>query len=115
MNKNTILAVLCTASLTMHDPRRVATDDGAGNERQELAWLAPAPEGPRIEPGTPEIYRRPYLSDYTPVAIYRDGRQVYEGLPMMVRQADGTVRPVACWAAFRPTRWGCCWTGAPIW
>lgn len=44
-----------------------------------------------IEPGTPAIYQQPYLSDYTPIAVYRNGRQVYDDVPTMVPQADGSI------------------------
>jgi len=47
-----------------------------------------------IEAGTPLEYQRPYLQAFVPVAIHRDGRQVYEGVPMTVRGPDGSLRSV---------------------
>ncbi len=60
----------------------------------ESAVVAARTSQPWIEAGTPAQFHRPYLREFTPVAIYRDGRQVYEGVSMTVRNPDGSTRSV---------------------
>lgn len=62
----------------------------------------PAAPCTRIAPGTPAAYRQPYLSGFTPVAIWKDGTQVYRGFPFRVRQADGSMQVVPTTVTIRP-------------
>ena len=45
-----------------------------------------------IAPGTPCEFQQPYLKDFTPSVIRKDGTQVYRGIPMKMRQPDGTMK-----------------------
>lgn len=82
---------------------RAAHADRREDEGATLAVAVPRPAAPVvarevldpwIEPGTPHEFLRPYLSDHRLVAIHCDGRQVYEGVPMLVRNPDGSTRSV---------------------
>lgn len=80
--------------------RDVPAQDAVAPRTSELARRDASPAVPArarepwIEPGTPAEYLRPYLRGSVPVAIHRDGRQVYDGVSMVVRDPDGSTRSV---------------------
>jgi hypothetical protein len=57
----------------------------------------------KIAPGTPEMFRRPYLLGYTPTEILEDGTQIYENIPFYVPQPDGTTKVHAMTVRIAPT------------
>lgn len=61
------------------------------------------PEGVRIEVGTPEQYRQPYLSDQELHQILADGTQIYGEVPFEVRQPDGTMAIQTATIEVQPT------------
>ncbi len=76
------------------DPSDAAATHAVVVPRLALPGVESAVLDPWVEPGTPHEFLRPYLPDHRLVAIHRDGRQVYEGVPMLVRNPDGSTRSV---------------------
>jgi hypothetical protein len=74
--------------------------------------IAPAPEQgaavetvkTRIAADTPAIYRTPYFPDRVPVEIRSDGTQIFEGIPVKVRQPDGTMKEIKTRMTIQPTK-----------
>jgi hypothetical protein len=58
----------------------------------------------KIAPDTPAIYRTPYFPDRTPVEIRSDGTQIFEEIPVKVRQPDGTMKEVKTRMTIQPTK-----------